>query len=201
MAEIVKKNTQLIENNDVNEFDRRVIDEYFLNGFNATRAVLAVKPEYKYHSAASKAGEILKDPRNKGYIQQIQQRHNAFVNLEAYQLLGELKNIAMADVTVFLGKTEEEVQDMPADIRRTLKKITVKEKSYKNAEGRPTTERTYVYELNDKLTAIEKIGRHIGFYEADNRQRQVNINLNDFDNVTLNNILQVVEKAQDSEKP
>lgn len=197
MAGLVKKNAQISKKEEVSDTDRAIIDEYFLNGFNATQAVLKVTGQ-SYNAARVTASQVMNNPRNQGYIRHRQHQHTALVNLEAYQVLQELKNMAFADVTQFIGLDEKEVQELPHDVRRTLKKVTVKEKSYKNAQGKPTTERTFVYEIHDKLTALEKIGRHIGFYEADNRQRSININLNDFDNVTLNNILQVVEKAHEN---
>lgn len=179
------------------ENHKLIIDEYFSNGFNQTQAVLKFNPDLEYHAAATLGHLVINKKDNKPYIQEKQHYLSLEANVSSAEILKELKAFAFADVTRFIGVDEEEVKKLPSDIRRTLKKITVKEKSFKNAMGEPVTEKTMVYEIHDKLSAIEKISRHIGFYEADNRQKAVTINLAQFDNVTLNNILNVIEAEHD----
>ena len=46
--------------------------------------------------------------------------------------------------------------------------------------------------LIDKTKAIEAISKHIGFYEVDNKQKRTQINLNQLNVNTLNNLVQAM---------
>ena len=199
----MKKNAQKKEVEQVSNLHQLVLDEYFSNGLNGVKAVIAVnnrlgRDEIEYQAACTLAHLILKKKANQPYIQEKQHQLSIEAGIGTAEILKELKSFAFADVTEFLDLSPEELKQLPSEVRRTLKKVTIKEKSFKNADGTPTTERTYVYELNDKLSALEKIGRHIGFYEADNKQKTPHINLTKLDNATINNILRVVESEQNN---
>lgn len=200
MGKIVKKNAQTNEILAVNDFHQAIIDEYFNNGLNQAQAVLKVNKELRgkeigYNAAKQLGSVVLSKKENKPYIDEKRHQVSLEANISNTELLKEFKNVAFADVTAFLDLEPTEIKKLPSEQRRLLKKVTVKEKQYKNAEGTPTTEKTYVYELNDKLQAMKEIAKYLGFYEADNRQKAVNINIEQLDNRTINNILQAMDQS------
>jgi len=196
----VKKNSQKNKELKVLESHKLVIDEWFANGFNQTQAVLKYNPELEYQAAATLGHLIINRKSNKPYIAEKHHNLSLEANITTGQVLKELKNFAFADITKFIGLDESEVKELPSEVRRTLKKVTVRTKMFKGNEGLPVTEKTCIYELHDKLGAIEKINRHIGFYAEDNAQRQPTIDLTKATPDQLNAILQLVESQREETK-
>lgn len=176
-----------------------IIDEYFSNGFNMTNAVLKYKPEWETSTAKVHGSVILRSKKNREYIQVKQNELREQAKVSPAELANELKVIAFSDVTNFIGLEEEEVKSLAPDLRRQLKKITIKTKEYRYKDGSQATETTRQYELHDKLKAIELLGKHIGFFEEDNRQKGVNVNilqvLKDQHPETLKTLLSAIESA------
>ena len=181
-----------------------VINEYFSNGFNATQAVLKIRPELEYHAAGKIGHLIINSDKNKTYIAKKKDEIGRAATVQAYQLANELKLIAFNDITDYLNLTLEEIKQLSPEQRRALKKITLKEKQYRYKDGSQATEKTLQIEAHDKLKAAQELGKIIGIYEIDNRQKQTNIQLNKLDIGTLNNILAAIDSdhpTQDDSSP
>lgn len=182
-----KKGTGLIE------LHRQVIDEYFLNGFNAVNAVLKFKPEVNYNAAANLGRLIINSDKNKTYIQGKREEIRKEANTSPEELVNELKQIAFNDPTQYLGLNESEIKQLSPASKRAIKKVSIKEKQYRYKDGSQANEKTITIEAHDKLKALQEIGKIIGIYAADNKQKQTNINLTKLDIGTLNNILQAID--------
>lgn len=50
--------------------------------------------------------------------------------------------------------------------------------------------------LHGKDWTIEKIAKHIGFYEKDNKQKTVDVNLNNYDNLSIDEIKQLEQMSK-----
>lgn len=180
----------------INNEHQLIINEWFANGFNATQATLKYKPDLSYHMASTIGSSIINNKKNQDYINHRKHLLSLDSNITATQVLNELKNFAFADITVFLGKTEQEIQELPSDVRRTLKRVSIKQKNYVNNSGGETSETTTTYEIHDKLSAFEKISKHIGFYAEDNKQKQGVIDLSKATPEQLNVLLSLIESQK-----
>ncbi len=184
----------------INDFHKNVIDEYFINGFNQTQAVITVKEraseDIEYQQASNLGHLIMSAEKNKNYIQHKRMVQSLEANIQAVDILKELKNFAFADITQFLGKSTLEVEQLPEHVKRTLKRVTVKKKSYTYKDGSESEELTTTYEIHDKMSAFEKIAKHIGFYAEDNKQKNPVMNLADATPEELNVILNLINRQK-----
>lgn len=174
---------------DVKNLHKSIIDEYFSNGFNSVKAVLKFRPDLEYQQAANLGHQVLKADKNKPYIDQKQGETSEQANVKAYQIAQELKGIAFLDPTQFIGLTESEIKQISPGTRRAIKKITTKRRVYRYNDGSESEEITTTIEAHDKLKALQELGKIIGVYEVDNRQKNPQINLNQFNIKELNTIL------------
>lgn len=189
----------------INDFHKAVIDEYFVNGFNQTQAVISVKQrageEMEYQQASNLGHLIINSKKNENYIGQKRIFQGLEAGITSVDILQELKNFAFADVTVFLDKTEEEIQQLPAHVKRALKKVVIKQKSYIQKDGTESSEVSTIYEVHDKMAVFEKIAKHIGFYAEDNKQKNPVMNLADATPEELNTILALIHRQKVNNDP
>ena len=199
MGKVTKKNTN--KKNQIstkeNQYHLAVIDAYFSNGFNGVRAVQEVKEGTPYNRAAVEANLILNNKSNLSYIRDKRNQLQKETSITPSMIAKELKGIATANITDLIGLTEAEIKQLNPDIQRAIKKVSNRVKIYRNKNGSEVEERTIQYELHDKLKALDSLSKYIGFYEADNRQKAVNINLNKLDVNTLNNVLNVITEGEE----
>lgn len=203
MEDDIKKNTNTvnkIEQKDLLNPDFAIIDEYFANGYNGTKAVMTVKPHISYSYARFESSRIMSDTANKEYIARKRYELSINANVTINDLVNELKGFAFADITQFMGLSEDDVKALEPQQRRHIKKITTNEKVFQDKNGNTTTDISTTYELNDKIKAIDMLGKHLGIYEVHNQQKQKVINLNDATPEQLNAILSLVEQQKDTNK-
>lgn len=155
----------------------KIMDQYFINGGNRTKAVLSVFPTMGENAAAIMGSQILKKQRNKEYIRLRQIEVQEAAAITPYDIAKELKSLAFSNLVDFLGKSEEEIKQLPKQTQRALAKVTIKTRTFTDTKGNVTEETTHIYQLKNSLDAMEKLARHIGFYEVDNRQKAVQKNI------------------------
>lgn len=170
----------------------QIIDEYFNNGFNGVQAVLSVYPDKPYQQAKNLASAVLNKESNKGYIQAKQNDLGRGATVQASQIINELKQQAFADLRHYIGLSPEDIAQLPPELTRPLKKIRVKERTYRNKDGSEVQDKEISYELEDRQKALDMLGKYIGLYEADNRQRGHQINLNQLNIGQLNTLLEAI---------
>ena len=191
-----RNNLDAIEKNyskALNDMHAAVIDEYFINGFNATQAMLTVNPNLKYNTAAVMANEIMTDERNILYLQEKRSRLRASTDIRNENLVRELMNWAYCDVTQFMTLTEKEIKDLPADLKRCIQSFKSYEKTSIDRNGTKHHTKTLEIKMVDKKTAMDAIAKHIGFYLLDNEQKRTKINLQKVDATILNGFLEAIE--------
>lgn len=177
----------------LNDMHAAVIDEYFINGFNATQAMLTINPRLNYNTAAVMANEILTNERNAKYLQEKRSSLRASTDIRNENLIRELMNWAFCDATKFMTLTEEEIRDLPADLKRCIQSFKSYEKTSIDRNGTKHYTKTLEIKIVDKKTAIEAIAKHIGFYLLDNEQKRTKINLQKVDATILNGFLEAIE--------
>lgn len=178
----------------INPDHQLVIQEYFRNGYNLQQAVLTNFPDKTYEQAANYGRLVMRAKKNQAYIRTKERDVQDMAGVKTYELASELKNVIFSNIMDYAGKSEDQIRELPVEKQRALKKVSIQTRTFKDNRGGETINTTTTYELHDKGKAIEMLGKSIGFFAEDNKQKRVNINLNDLSNATLNNILQVVEK-------
>ena len=135
---------------------QRFCEEYIkdLNGSEA-----AIRAGYSKKTARNKASNLLDDPAIVDYLQQLQkkvaERNNITVD-ELIQDLIEIKNINIATLYDKEGKLRN-INELPKSFTKCIQEV------YKTKTG-------IKYKFYSRLDAIEKLARHLGFYEKDNSQ-------------------------------
>jgi len=161
----------------IKEDHRQLIDEYYINGFSQINAAKVVWPDMTEATQRTWASLVLKNPKYKDYIRSKQVETAEAAKITPAEIARELKNVAFADVTAFVGLTESEIKALPAEQRRSLSKVTIKNKRTRLKDGTEFDETTYSYQLKDTLGALRDLAKHIGFFELDNRQKASHTNV------------------------
>lgn len=179
------------------ERNRAIIDEYYCNGFNGSKAVRTITGSDQ--NAKQQFQAIIKHDSNKAYIIAKKQELSRKADIKQLQIIKELINFAYNDSTEFINLSPDEIKNLPSDIKRTIQSFEHKKHSYIDRNEIAHTEEIIRIKFVDKLKAIDMINKHIGLYESDNRQKANNIQLNKFDNVTLNALYQAITTQNDDD--
>ena len=173
-----------------------IIDEWSVNGWNGVQAVLKYRPHLSYGTASAVMIQILKNPNNQAYIKEYRDNLKSKAQIENEVILMELKNFALSDVGTYAGLSLDEFKNLPPDIRRCVDTFEEVTKTYTTRSGETVRETKLKIKLIDKLKAIDMIGRHIDFFNADNTSKTPVIDLTKAKPDQLNAILQLIESQK-----
>lgn len=167
-----------------------IIDEWFVNGFNGAAAYVKFYPNIRRDTTAHASFSRLQAlPQMKAYIHAKQEEASRMIEITKEGILQELKNWIEADITETINLNSDQIKQLPVEIRRLINKYKQSKKSFYDKEGNllsieENVELTFV----SKERALEMINKHIGFYEADNRQKAPQINYEGLSENTLNEL-------------
>ena len=141
----------------------RFCQQYMRDG-NGGKA--ATRAGYSENSADSKASQLLRIVNIKNRIAHLQALLALDCNVTARDLMEELKKVGFANIRdyVSFGKCKS-LESLTLDQTAAIASYT------KSKSG------DIKIILHDKLNAIEKMGKHTGFFEKDNAQRKTIVNL------------------------
>ena len=151
------------------EKHKLVIDEYFVNGFNGTKAYQSVYPKASSETAAVEFNAILRIPNIKEYLDQKHKEAQEALRVTHEGILEELKNWAYSDITETISLSTEQVKALPPEIRRLITKY----KKTTRVIGDNAAEETIELHFVSKEKAMEMIHKHVGFYELDNTKKTI----------------------------
>lgn len=180
------------------EDHKLIIDEYYINGYNGAKAVQSFRPDITYGTARQVFNQIKKSEHGKEYLSRKAQSLRATASVAGEQLLRELLSYAYADATDYIELKPDELKALPADIRRSIQGLKHRKKSYKDRNGRDVTEEVIEIRLVDKLKAIDMINKHIGFYSEDNKQKQIKLDIKEFNVQELKVLQNILLKAENN---
>lgn len=156
---------------------QKLFCEQYLIDLNATQA--AVRAGYSENTAGAIGHENLKKPEIAAYISelQVQLAQNAKVTPE--MVISELKKIGFSNIQDFIeeGNTIKDLSSIPREIAASVKSIKKVQTDWGSGDD-AGTKTSVSFEVYDKLSALEKIGRHLGIFEADNKQKAATITVN-----------------------
>ena len=167
----------------------RIIDEWFVNKFNGAEAYRKYYKKVKDTTATANFSRLQSLPEMKAYIHIKHQEAAKSIEMTHEGILQELKNWIESDITETICLSPEQVKDLPVEIRRLISKYIIRKNKAYNKEGILVSEtETIELQFVSKERAFEMINKHIGFYEADNKQKVPQINYENLSIGTLMNI-------------
>ncbi|MDP2686753.1 MAG: terminase small subunit [Aequorivita sp.] len=147
-----------------------VIDEYFVNGFNGTRAYQKFYPNAKDSTSDKRFRELTENDRIESYFSEKQLEAQKILQTSHEVLLNELRNWAYSDITQTLLLTPDQVKELPAEVRRLITKYETSTRRF-TVDEIETVDTVVKLWFVSKERAMEMIHKHTGFYEMDNRQK------------------------------
>ncbi len=158
----------------INEKRKRFCEEYIkdLNGKEA-----AIRAGYSERTAKQEAYKLLNIDEVSDYVAKLQSKvakRNEITIDELIQDLAEIKNINIVDLYDNDGSLLD-LNSLPSEFTKCIQEITQIKSSWgKEGENEKATTKVKFY---SRLEAIEKLAKHLGFYEKDNRQSKPEIKL------------------------
>lgn len=112
---------------------------------------------------------MLGNPKIQSAIQVLKDKRSQKVEVNAEMVLRELMKLGFSNLQDYVkeGFTIDDIAKLEKDKAAAIESIKVK--THFDQNGNEIKEVNF--KLHDKLGALEKIAKHIGFFEADNRQK------------------------------
>jgi hypothetical protein len=154
-----------------------IIDEYFNNGFNGSKAMLKYKPDITEGTSRSLFNTISKLEHVKTYIGEKRQQLRAQTNIEPVQVINELITWIYSDATDYISLTPEEIKSLPREAKQCIQSIKHRKKQYTDRQGNPIEEEVLEVRIIDKTKAVEILNKMLGNYALDNNQKKSTVNI------------------------
>jgi hypothetical protein len=181
-----------VKSNELSDKHRFVIDEYFNNGYNKHKAVLAIYQEINNPSTAGHTfNAIIKSKPGKAYLEN---RRNSFAHkalITTEQVLTEFIQWGFADATDFIGLSPDDIKKLPPSTRRAIQSYKETERTETDRQGNKVTTKTIDIKLVNKADAMKETAKIIGAYELDNKQKSKGIDLKSASPEELNMLLKL----------
>lgn len=142
----------------------------YIKHYNATEAYIKSWKTDNRPSARVLACHIMKEDAVKARIIELKKELREAVHLENVDIVLRLQRYLDADLTEFMELTPEEIKQLPAELRGMITKFRTSEKKTVTEFGE-NVHKIIELEFFDKKAALEMLNKHLGFYEADNKQK------------------------------
>ena len=142
-----------------------VIDQYFINGFNGTKAYQKFYPDASVSTAADRFLELGRIGEIEKYISEQYNKAQTSLLLTRKAILLELEQWIYSDITETISLTPKEVKELPVEIRRLINKFKHTKKGFTDTEGNFHEEEVIELQFVSKERAMEILHKHLGFYE------------------------------------
>ena len=144
--------------------NRRFCEEY-IRGLNGSEA--AIHAGYNSSGSRTRASKLLIKPEVKEYLKILQDeiaKRNEITVDKLIQDLAEMKNLDVADLYDEDGLLID-ISRLPPSFTRCIQEVIETKSGIK-------------IKFYSKLDAIEKLAKHLGFYEKDNSQSKAEMSIN-----------------------
>jgi len=166
--------------------------EYIID-LNATQA--AIRAGYSKNTARFIACENLTKPNIQQKLAELQKEVAKRNEVTIDIIIGELKELGFSNISDFMhnGKMLP-LAEVTKDRLKAVSQVKLTRTSNDDSE-RETIE----FKFYDKLSALDKLARHLGFYEKDHQQQGV-FNFESFSNDELDTMLNLVQRASNNNR-
>jgi|TARA_R100000005_G_scaffold89219_2_gene59632 phage terminase small subunit len=136
------------------------VDEYLIN-LNATQA--AIRAGYSEKTAKEIGSQNLAKPAIQEAIAERMKARQKRTNIHQDMVIEGLKNVAFADIRkLFDGDRLLDIGELPDEIVLALASVEVV--ASKREDGSNEVEHTHKIRINDRLRALEMLGRHLAMF-------------------------------------
>lgn len=144
--------------------------------FNGSAA--AIRAGYSEKTAREQAHDLLTRPHIKEFVKILQDELAKKAGVTAEEIVMELKKCGFSNIQDFIedGNIIVDLKQIPRDKAAAVESIKILE-TITIVDKKPQKRISTTFKLADKISALEKLGRHVGIFEKDNRQKEQRINL------------------------
>ena len=154
---------------DLTQKQQRFVDEYLVD-LNATQA--AIRAGYSQTTAGQQGFELLKKPEIQSAITERRLAIQEATHVTQERIIKEIAALAFSDMRAMFAPDGSllPVHSLPDSIAAAVSSIKV---VTKRVPGTDPVEVEHVSEIKlwDKNSAADKLMRHLGLYEQDNKQK------------------------------
>lgn len=151
----------------------RFCKEYVID-LNGSQA--AIRAGYSKKSANVEASRLLTNDNIVEFIAQLQAKISERLEISADKVVQELAKIGFNNIQDYVSQGNE-ISDLTTITKiqaASVESIKTTTKVFGRGEDK-YTETTTAIKLHDKVSALEKLGRHLGIFEKDNVQAKEGI--------------------------
>jgi phage terminase small subunit len=163
---------QPAKNKTFTDKQRKFCEEYIID-LNATQA--AIRAGYSKRTSRELAHHLLTNVHIKAYIGELQLDIQERNKLKADDVIQELKALGFWNMQDFIdeGNVIKDLTKLPRELTKAVVGIKVKQTFLPNPNGagEPIEEITTELKMVDKRGALVDLGKHLGVFEKDNRQK------------------------------
>jgi phage terminase small subunit len=143
----------------------RFCQEYIID-LNATQA--AIRASYSEPSARQIASDLLSNVDIQERLKEIQKDIQERTQITQDMVIKELAKIGFSDIKNYYhgGDSQKPISGLDDKISGAIKEVKITE--FTTESGVVTTKEIKLY---DKKAALDSLGKHLGIFEKDNRQR------------------------------
>lgn len=155
--------------------------EYLID-LNATGA--ARRAGYSVDTASEIGWENLRKPQIQLRLTEL--RNSLDNNGElAQQVIDELKKIGFSNIQNYIetGNAIKDLSLIESDKAAAVSSLKKSVTTFGDGEGNEGEKTVVEFKMWDKIAALEKLGRHLGIFELDNKQKSAVINVNLTDDI------------------
>lgn len=145
--------------------NRYIVD---FNGAAAARDV-----GYSEHSAKEIAAELLTKPHVQRRIKEIQLQLSQKYGDLAQRVIDELIKVGFSNIQDYIvaGNNITDLTGIDSHKAGAVASIKKSVTTFGDGEGNEGKKEIVEFKLWDKMAALDKIGKHLGIFEADNKQK------------------------------
>lgn len=142
----------------------RFCQEYVID-LNGTQS--AIRAGYSKKTAKEQATRLLTNVHVQSKISELQKNIGNRLEVTAERVIAELAKVGFSNIQDYLdqGNEVKDLTTIDRDKAACVESIKIQE-----SETQFGTSRSVSFKLSDKISALEKLGRHLGIFEKDNKQ-------------------------------
>ena len=167
---------------DLNKIEirqRLIIDEWFINGFNGLQAYKKINPKSSDDTCKVNFSKLLTYTNVQQYIQDKQKRVSEDSSVTHQEIVNELKSFAFLDTTKIVSIQSVGTVQLDEPGKLFTQKVIIKnfdeltDVQKRSIESIKETRNGIEVKFFPKATAFEMLNKHVGLYEADNKQKAI----------------------------
>jgi phage terminase small subunit len=164
-------NVQKENPHGLNDMELQFCREYIID-FNGTKA--AERAGYSEKTASQQASALLTRPKVQAHLLELKEQRAKRTGITADRVVQELAKIGFSNIQDFMNGTME-INNLNTIKRSKTAAISgIKIKKTKIPDTDIDID-IIEFKLHDKTKALDLLGRHLGIYEKDNKQREAGV--------------------------